>query len=94
LDAARYKAEAGLSKRGYVNHTSPSPVTPPAFKKWADEGEERLIDTDGDSVTVDGSSVSYDDDGESMPDVRPRHDRRALERDEMKLPAGDGWGLL
>jgi hypothetical protein len=96
LDTARYKAEAGLSKRGYVNHTSPSVVATPGFKKWAEEGEQRLIDADEDGVTVDGSSMSFEDDSESLSGHydNVRHSRNGLERDEMKLPAGDGWGPL
>jgi len=35
IDAARYKAEAGLSKRGYVHHSHHS--------AWAEEGEEGLM---------------------------------------------------
>lgn len=101
LDAARYKAEAGLSRRGYVNHTTPGPA---AFRNWAAEGEQSLIEDD-DSATVDGSSsFSFDDDAEG-PFASPRTpgpasgrskvlQDGALERDEMKWPAGDGWRPL
>jgi hypothetical protein len=98
LDAARYKAEAGLSRRGYVNHTMVGgPNASPAFKNWAEEGERSLIDDDDDSVTVDGSSsFSFDEDADG-PASRGPHSGRSrveLDRDEMKWPAGGGWKPL
>jgi hypothetical protein len=93
LDAARYKAEAGLSKKGYVNHTN---AGGPAFKHWNDEGEERLIDYWEDGATVDGSSLSTGFDGDADDDrsVATRKPRRGLETDEMKWPVDEGWRPL
>ncbi|KAF7797696.1 hypothetical protein EIP86_008896 [Pleurotus ostreatoroseus] len=56
LDAARYKAEAGLSRRGYVNYGRES--------VWHDEGEERLM-SEPDSVTRENTGISIEesDDG-------------------------------
>lgn len=96
LDAARYKAEAGLSRKGYVNHNTPG------FRNWAAEGEQSLIDDD-DSVTVDGnSSFSFDDEADgpfASPKPAGASSGRSkvlgdgtLERDEMKWPVGDGDG--
>lgn len=46
LDHARWKAEAGLSRRGFVSHRGGS-----VFRR---EGEERLVDTDDDDDDDDG----------------------------------------
>ena len=66
LDAARYKAEAGLSRRGYVNHRNGS--------LFREEGEERLVVTEltgeslesfegEDGLGQDETSVDVDVDG-------------------------------
>jgi len=78
-------------------------VVSPAFRHWAEEGEQSLIDDHGieDDVTVD-SSFSFDDDAEgSIRDDgqrgragRSKVGEGGLERDEMKWPAGDGWRPL
>lgn len=62
LDAARYKVEAGLSKRGFVDHTTNS--RPHLIGAWGDEGERNLIGgTDTASVDNDSASMlSYEDD--------------------------------
>ncbi|KAL4068648.1 hypothetical protein V8B97DRAFT_1974046 [Scleroderma yunnanense] len=39
IDAVRYKAEAGISRRGYVNHSHIGAST-----RWRDEGEEGLME--------------------------------------------------
>jgi len=88
LSAVRYKAEAGLSKRGWM----------PGL-----EGDERLIgerammSSSDDGFGVDAESPSpaaanYDDEEDEGGQVRGRVGR--LERDDMKLPAGDGWKPL
>ena len=82
LDKARYKAEAGLVKRGYVHHAHRSP--------WAEEGEEGLMGEDG------GASVDVtdsDDDERRGRDLGNGRTWRA-ERDEMKWPRGEGWNPL
>lgn len=94
LDAARYKVEAGLSKRGFVDHTTNA--RPHLIGVWGDEGERNLIGgTDTASVDNDsGSVLSYDDNSQ---DERRRHRERPQgNRDSLKLPVGvsDGWNPL
>ena len=56
LDAARYKVEAGLSKRGFVDHTTNS--RPHLISAWGDEGEKNLIGgTDATNMDKDRKSV-------------------------------------
>ena len=101
LDAVRYKVEAGLNKRGFMDHTTNA--RPHLIGAWGDEGERNLIGgTDTASVDNDGASVlSYEDD--SMDErwrVRygqprggavgvnggERRGRLEVDRDELKLP--------
>ncbi|KAI0938331.1 hypothetical protein AcV5_000035 [Taiwanofungus camphoratus] len=60
LDAARYKAEGALSRRGFLQHSQPG-------ARWLrKEGEERLIDGDGDGDgdgDDDEAGVGRDDGG-------------------------------
>ena len=101
LDAARYKVEAGLSKRGFVDHTTNA--RPHLIGVWGDEGERNLIGgTDTASVDNDSSSVlSYEDDsiderrkfGYGQPrgsvvgaNGGERRGRLEVDRDELKLP--------
>ena len=79
LSAARYKAEAGISRRGWV----------PGLEK-----EERLISDRRDNEGLPGGSSDdgFGVDGESPEDEERR--RSPLERDEMKWPAGEGWNSL
>ncbi|EIM81842.1 uncharacterized protein STEHIDRAFT_171492 [Stereum hirsutum FP-91666 SS1] len=103
LDKARYKAEAGLSRRGYVPGTS---VTQRPGGLFYEEGKQRLVDRDGRSgykgrggesgESLDGVGVDYDGDADvdadgGMDDDNPYG---GIERDEMKWPAGDGWKPL
>ena len=101
LDAARYKVEAGLSKRGFVDHTTNA--RPHLIGVWGDEGEKNLIGgTDTTSLDNDsGSVLSYEDDS---PDERQklacgqpkgsttgvhgpeRKVRSEVDRDNLKLP--------
>lgn len=58
LDVARYKAEAGLSRRGFVNHGDSS--------LWHEEGEDHLVASGSSSVREDSTgdpSVDSDDGG-------------------------------
>lgn len=89
LDKARYKAEAGLSRRGYVPGTS---VTQRPGGLFYEEGKERLVDRDeeaGLGVDMDGYA---DVDGGMDDDERGRFG--GVERDDMKWPAGEGWAPL
>ena len=107
FDAARYKVEAGLSKRGFVDHTTNS--RPHLIGVWGDEGERNLIGGP-DTVSVDNDStsvLSYEDDS---ADERRRFgygqprgstigasngERRGgleVDRDELKLPVGTSDG--
>ncbi|KAI0341304.1 hypothetical protein BDW22DRAFT_1358787 [Trametopsis cervina] len=62
IEAARYKAEAGLSKRGYVPHSNAS--------LFHEDVEERLVSSRASSVTDVTSGVSVDsDDGGLGQDV-------------------------
>lgn len=107
LDAARYKVEAGLSKRGFVDHTTNA--RPHLIGVWGDEGERNLIGgTDTASVDNDSASgLSYEDDspGErwrpgyqrprgGTPGVNGSERRGKLEvdRENLKLPVGDSDG--
>jgi hypothetical protein len=109
FDAARYKVEAGLSKRGFVDHTTNS--RPHLISAWGDEGEKNLIGgTDTTNMDNDSASVlSYEDDSmderRKLGSGRPRgstagvngEERRGrIDRDELKLPVGvsDGWKPL
>ncbi|KAF7973096.1 hypothetical protein HWV62_16196 [Athelia sp. TMB] len=100
LDAARYKAEAGFSRKGYVHHPHRSP--------WVEEGEEGLMpsqrarkdlgmdwqDDDGsDGAGVD-SSFGDEDGGENAHNARGRVGLDQRERDSLKWPAGEGWKPL
>ena len=101
FDAARYKVEAGLSKRGFVDHTTSA--RPHLIGMWRDEGERNLIGgTDVASVDNDSASaLSYEDDptderrrfGYGQPrgstvgvNGRERRGRSEVDRDELKLP--------
>ena len=80
FSAVRYKAEAGISRRGWVPRL---------------ENQERLIAERRESGGGPSASSSEDGlgvDAESPADVG-RH-RGPSERDEMKWPAGDGWKPL
>jgi len=102
LDAARYKVEAGLSKRGFLDHTTNA--RPHLIGVWGDEGERNLIgSTDTVSVDNDSTSVlSYEDDstderrklGYGPPNRGTtvgvnrsgRRGKLEIDRDELKLP--------
>ena len=103
FDAARYKVEAGFSKRGYVDHTTNS--RPHLIGVWGDESERNLIGgTDSVSMDNDSASVlSYEDDSTDerrrlgYPQPRgstisanngERRGRLEIDRDELKLPVG------
>ena len=80
LSAVRYKAEAGISRRGWVPRL---------------ENQERLIAERRESGGGPSASSSEDGlgvDAGSLADVGRR--RGPSERDEMKWPAGDGWKPL
>ena len=82
LDAARYKAEAGLSRRGFVNHRNGS-----FFREESEDrlvadltgddsvGESALEDEGGFGQDVDGPSVDRDYPGESDEERRARISR-------------------
>jgi hypothetical protein len=80
FSAVRYKAEAGISRRGWVPRL---------------EREERLIAERRESGGVQSASSSEDGlgvDAESPTGGERR--RGSLEQDGMKWPAGDGWSSL
>ncbi|KAH9955826.1 hypothetical protein BC827DRAFT_1234953 [Russula dissimulans] len=79
LSAVRYKAEAGISRRGWV----------PGLER-----EERLIAERRESGGDPNASSS--EDGLGVDTESPAGEGRhgALDRDEMKWPAGDGWSPL
>lgn len=80
FSAVRYKAEAGISRRGWVPQL---------------ENQERLIAKGRESGGGPSTSSSEDGlgvDAESPADVG--RSRGLSERDEMKWPAGDGWKQL
>jgi hypothetical protein len=86
FSAVRYKAEAGISRRGWV----------PGLEK-----EERLITERRESGGGNGDegvpNNSSSEDGLGMDAEPPAGGPRrlaSLERDEMKWPTGDGWKPL
>jgi hypothetical protein len=89
LSAVRYKAEAGISRRGWV----------PGFER-----DERLIAERRESAGAGASagrggvpSASSSEEGLGVDAESPAggtRRRTSLERDEMKWPAGDGWSPL
>ncbi|KAI0030175.1 hypothetical protein K488DRAFT_72407 [Vararia minispora EC-137] len=81
FDAARYKAEAGLSRRGFV----------PGVR--AEGGERLVMDSDDGESGVDESDGEELEFGDAE-DVRRRARERERVRDEMKWPAGEGWRPL
>ena len=110
LDAARYKAEAGLlPRRGYVHHGQRS--------MWVEEGEEGLMpraqgggvgsgkgvgapgESDGGGVDMDGG-LSTDTDEEEPSEEEKDRERRIKAgwdkgtQDNLKWPAGEGWKPL
>jgi hypothetical protein len=108
IDAARYKAEAGLSKRGYVHHAHHS--------AWVEEGEEGLMGRGGaegtraggkeDEGGVDqdygyGGVVTDTDDEPSEEEEKEKDRQRRIKagwdkglQDNLKWPAGEGWKPL
>ncbi|KZP12229.1 hypothetical protein FIBSPDRAFT_870406 [Athelia psychrophila] len=98
LDAARYKAEAGLSRKGYVHHPHRSP--------WVEEGEEGLMpaqrarrelgmdwqtDEEGDGGGVD-SSFGDDDPGQDTH-AQGARGRGPLDA-RAQWPVGEGYKPL
>lgn len=84
LSAVRYKAEAGISRRGWV----------PGLER-----DERLITESGSGNGGRGGipSTSSSEDGLGVDAESPAGGagrRTSLERDEMKWPTGGGWSPL
>ncbi|KAG6370875.1 hypothetical protein JVT61DRAFT_10897 [Boletus reticuloceps] len=99
LDAVRYKAEAGISKRGYVHHAHLGGT------RWREEGEQGLMaDTRWSATDVDrdpDSEPTTDDEPSSGEDQVARRTRGAApyrdsltESDNLKWPMGEGWKPL
>lgn len=103
LDAVRYKAEAGFSRRGYVHHSQLGGA------RWREEGEQGLMtDTRWGAANVNqapDSAPTTDDEPSSSEDQGAR--RAALtatsitpyrdfltESDNLKWPMGEGWKPL
>ncbi|KIJ63004.1 hypothetical protein HYDPIDRAFT_176112 [Hydnomerulius pinastri MD-312] len=103
LEAARYKAEAGFTRRGYVNHAQLGGY------RWREEGEEGLMsDTRWAAANVDRDPYygPTTDDEPSSGDERGgrvkgggggsryRDQEFLVEADNLKWPAGEGWKPL
>lgn len=71
LDAARYKAEAGFSRRGFVNHRNGS--------LFREEGEERLV---VDEVT--GESLESVEGADGFGQDQPSVDRSGSDDDDVR----------
>jgi hypothetical protein len=85
LDRARYKAEAGISWRGYLNHHG---LAGKLVGGEGEEGEESLINGDeGTPREVKNSSTDGNEDSDD-------EGRRSIEADNLKWPAGEGWSPL
>jgi len=97
IDAARYKAEAGLSRRGFVSHSPGG--------RWMGEGEQGLMtDTDtrwedaDDGTHVDQDAGPYsepptEEDRDRVEHTKAHHDSWK-QADNLKWPAGEGWRPL
>ncbi|KAI0826334.1 hypothetical protein BC629DRAFT_1455410 [Irpex lacteus] len=103
LEAARYKAEAGLSKRGYVSHGNSSFLHEDVEDRLVPSSASSIAESPGnaDINTIDISEDKIDADCKEWQrwDGRGgRHGRTRSssggERDEMKWPAGEGWRPL
>lgn len=102
LDAVRYKAEAGISRRGYIHHTQLGGA------RWREEGEQGLmadtrwglaaanVNQDPDSApTTDDEPSSAEDQGSRRSTTRVTPYRDLLtESDNLKWPMGEGWKPL
>jgi len=103
LDAVRYKAEAGISKRGYVHHAQLGGTW------WREEGEQGLMaDTRWTAADVDrdpDAEPTTDDEPSSSEDRNARrttakatsaasHREFLTESDNLKWPMGEGWKPL
>jgi hypothetical protein len=96
LDRARYKAEAGISWRGYLNHHG---LAGKLVGGEGEEGEEGLIQGGGGEGGGDasgggggvsggiGESGGESDDGDGSEEGK-------FDTDELKLRAVDGWSKL
>jgi len=95
LDAVRYKAEAGLSRRGYVSHSHIGPGA-----KWRDEGEEGLMEDTRWATATDVDQDPYpdpvtdDEPGQWDNRVHRGGARPEFLADNLKWPAGEGWTQL
>ncbi|KAI6158111.1 hypothetical protein BKA82DRAFT_22120 [Pisolithus tinctorius] len=99
LDAVRYKAEAGISRRGFVNHAQFG-----SSMRWRGEDEEGLMaDTQGITADVDqdpnlqsvtDNDLSSGEDREARTRAEDSHRRFIREADNLKLPPGEGWAQL
>jgi hypothetical protein len=78
LDKARFKTEAGLSRRGYVRGSS--------FKYERSEDREGLVG--GDSVFGDDHAIDESD------DERQTRSRLQDRQDNLKWPVEEGWRPL
>ncbi|KAH7925060.1 hypothetical protein BV22DRAFT_1119794 [Leucogyrophana mollusca] len=98
FDVARYKAEAGLTRRGYVNH---SQLGGPGAR-WMEEGEERLmVDSRWAAAGVDRDPHPAPDTDDSSGDERASNAKNGAvlpdylkQADNLKWPAGEGWKPL
>ncbi|KAI6121991.1 hypothetical protein F5141DRAFT_1093952 [Pisolithus sp. B1] len=80
LDAVRYKAEAGMSRRGYFNHAQFG-----SSMGWHGEDEEGLMSD------TQGAAADVDQDPYFAINSRRRYLREA---DNLKWPPGEGWAQL
>ncbi|KAF7771851.1 hypothetical protein Agabi119p4_6162 [Agaricus bisporus var. burnettii] len=108
LEAAMFKAEAGISRRGFIQG-SPSRGRDKSSSRSENGGQDRegLMSgydgdqyedhggSDGEMVERNGLSVSVDSRDESCLRGR-KEDRNGIEkdRDNLKWPAGEGWKEL
>ncbi|KAF9237711.1 hypothetical protein BU15DRAFT_48378 [Melanogaster broomeanus] len=98
LEAVRYKAEAGISRRGYINHAQFGGT------RWREDGEEGLMsDTRWEAANIDCEPYSEPttDDEPSSGDDRDQQRKSAhsppdslTEVDNLKWPPGEGWKQL
>ena len=86
LDAARYKAEAGFSRRGFVPHRNAS--------LFHEEGEERLVASETNSLNGDhlsGLSIDSDDGLGQDNEMDGSGDEKGMRRWGEKGGFGNEW---
>lgn len=99
LEAARYKAEAGLSRRGFIQGSSHGKDETSRGRVGVKEDREGLMSGySGDQYGREedgvrgGGGLSVDSGDEECAQGRGEH--KVVEQDALKWPAGEGWSRM